>query len=62
MCGYMCTSVPSSSQEERVQNKMYTSGNIANSQRTQTEINKDSGKIKDFNGTSDTIRHLKTIR
>ena len=43
---------------------MYTSGTIASSQMTPTKINKNgaSAKSKNFSGTSDTIRHLKTFK
>ena len=45
-------------------NKMYTPGTIANLQRSFTKINKNGAivKSKNFSGTSDTIRHLKTCR
>ena len=47
--------------------KMYTSGTIANSQiqRVPTKINKNGAVAKvykNFSGTRDTIRHLKTFR
>ena len=38
---------------------MYPHGTIANSQKTPTKINCQN---KNFSGTSDTIRHLKTFR
>ena len=45
-------------------NKMYTPGTIANLQRSFTKINKNGAivKSKNFSGTSETIRHLKTCR
>ena len=47
--------------------KMYTPGTIANSQtqRVPTKINKNDAVAKvykNFSGTRDTIRHLKTFR
>ena len=45
-------------------NKMYTPGTLANLQRSFTKMNKNGAtvKSKNFSGTSETRRHLKTCR